>query len=129
MTAKSLGDQELALLRYVADRGGITVGEVADGFGAPRALARSTVLTMMERLRHKGHLTRRRAGGVYRYSSPESSKDVLRRVVESFVERTLDGSVAPFVTYLVERGRVSDAELADLERLVSTLHSRKRDPR
>ncbi len=38
----STGEQELGLLRHVADRGGATVGEVADSFGAERGLARST---------------------------------------------------------------------------------------
>ena len=65
---RSIGDQELALLKHVTDVGGATVGEAAEGFGTPRRLARSTVLTMMERLRQKGHLTRRLVHGVYRYS-------------------------------------------------------------
>ncbi|MGH9160832.1 MAG: BlaI/MecI/CopY family transcriptional regulator [Vicinamibacteraceae bacterium] len=89
MSTKSIGDQELALLTYIAERGGATVGEVAEGFGAPRGLARSTVLTMMERLRLKKRLVRRRYRGVFRYASPASPGDVLRDVVGSFVEGTL----------------------------------------
>jgi len=64
---KTVGDQELALLRDVAETGPSTVGEVAERFGEPRGLARSTVLTMMERLRQKGHLEREQVEGVYRY--------------------------------------------------------------
>ncbi|WP_258224035.1 BlaI/MecI/CopY family transcriptional regulator, partial [Stenotrophomonas sp. HMWF003] len=56
MRGKTIGDQELALLQYVAEQGGATVGEVAAGFGEERGLARSTVLTMMERLRGKAYL-------------------------------------------------------------------------
>ena len=51
MKTRTIGDQELALLRYVAEEGPVTVGQAAEGFGAPRGLARSTVLTVMERLR------------------------------------------------------------------------------
>jgi hypothetical protein len=47
---KSIGDQELALLRFVSDAGRATVAQAVEGFGQPRGLARSTVLTMMERL-------------------------------------------------------------------------------
>jgi predicted transcriptional regulator len=119
----SVGDQELALLRFLAERGGATVGEAAEGFGTPRDLARSTVLTMMERLRKKGHLSRRKVAGVYRYESPASTGELLRGVVEQFVERTLGGSVSPFVTYLAETATVSDDELAELEELVSRLHA------
>ena len=49
-------------------------------------------------------------------------------MVRSFVEKTLDGSVSPFVSYLVESGEVSDEELAELERLVAKLHSQRQEP-
>jgi predicted transcriptional regulator len=127
VTAKSIGDQELALLRYIAERGSATVAQAVEGFGAARGLARSTVLTMMDRLRAKGHLERRRVGGVFHYSSPASSGELLRGVVRSFVEKTLDGSVSPFVSYLVESAEVSDEELVELERLVAKLQSQRQE--
>jgi predicted transcriptional regulator len=125
---KSIGDQELGLLKYVAERGPVSVGQVAEGFGTPRGLARSTVLTMMERLRQKGHLDREQAdGGIFRYSSPVTSGEVLRGAVRSFVEKTLAGSVSPFVAYLTETAEVSDAELAELEGLVARLKSQRQE--
>jgi predicted transcriptional regulator len=124
---KTVGDQELALLRYVAETGPSSVGEVVEGFGEPRGLARSTVLTMMERLRQKRHLEREQVDGVYRYFSPVSEDDLLRGAVRSFVEKTLAGSVSPFVAYLTETGEVSDNELAELEDMVARLKSRKKE--
>jgi predicted transcriptional regulator len=123
---KSVGDRELALLRYVGERGSATVGEVAEGFGRPDGLARSTVLTMMERLRQKGHLTRRQVDGVYRYSPRASTGEVLRGAVRSFVDKTLGGSVRPFAAYLAERSDVSEEELSELEAVVARLQSRGR---
>jgi len=58
MRGKTIGDQELALLQYIAEQDRPSVGEVAAGFGEPRGLARSTVLTMMERMRAKSYLSR-----------------------------------------------------------------------
>lgn len=124
---KTVGDQEMALLRFVAEAGPSTVGEVAERFGEPRGLARSTVLTMMERLRQKGHLEREQVEGVYRYSLLVSEGDLLRGAVRTFVEKTLAGSVSPFVAYLTESGEVSDDELAQLEDLVTRLKSRKQE--
>lgn len=129
-TMKSIGDQELALLRYVAEGGPVSVGQATEGFGEPRGLARSTVLTMMERLRQKGHLEREQVEGVYQYFSPVSSGDLLRGAVRTFVEKTLDGSLSPFVAYLTESAEVSevsDAELAELEQLVSRLKSQRKE--
>jgi predicted transcriptional regulator len=122
--ARTIGGQELALLRFVADEGPISVGEAAERFGAPRGLARSTVLTVMERLRAKKRLTRKRSGGVYLYASPEKADALLSGVVRSFVETTLSGSLSPFVAYLSDSDRVSDAELVELERLVRKLRSK-----
>jgi predicted transcriptional regulator len=130
MSAKTtIGAQELALLRHIADRGGATVAEAVDGFGAEHGLARSTVLTMMERLRKKGHLGRRLAGGVYRYSTRTSSADLLKRAVGRFVERNLGGSVTPFLAYLSESSDVSPAELKELELIVARLNADKRKDR
>lgn len=129
MPEPSIGEQELALLRHIADRRSATVGEAADGFGAARGLARSTVLTMMERLRRKGHLARRLVDGVYRYRARSSSAELMKGAVQRFVERNLDGSVAPFLAYLSEAGQVSDAELRELEDLVAKLNAGKRKAR
>jgi predicted transcriptional regulator len=126
MTQQSIGEQELALLRHIADRGAVSVGEAADDFGAPRGLARSTVLTMMERLRRKGHLARRLLDGVYRYRARASSAELLKGAVQRFVERSLDGSVGPFLAYLSEADDLSDDELQELEGIVSRLAGRKK---
>lgn len=128
MRRKSIGDQELAVLQYIAEHGDASVGEVAAGFGEERGLARSTVLTMMERLRAKAFLKRRQVdGGVFRYSSTRQQDDVVSGAVGRFVEKTLQGSVSPFVAWMSQRTEVSDAELAELEALVATLQSKRKD--
>jgi predicted transcriptional regulator len=129
VTDSPIVGQELALLRHIADRGGVTVGEAADEFGAPRGLARSTVLTMMERLRRKGHLARRMSDGIFRYRAKRSSTDLLRGAVSRFIERSLGGSVSPFIAYLSEGGKVSDDELRELREIVARLDAQSRKER
>lgn len=125
----SIGEQELALLRHVADAGGSTVGEVAESFGADRDLARSTILTMMERLRRKGHLDRKLDHGVFRYRARVSSAELLQGAVGRFVERHLGGSVAPFAAYLSDAEDLSDDELKELSDVVARLRSSRRKAR
>ena len=129
MTGSSIGEQELALLKHIADAGGATVGEVADAFAVDRGLARSTVLTMMERLRKKGLLVRRLDQGVYRYRARATSAELMRGVVERFVERNLGGSVSPFLAYLSGAGELSDDELDELTDLVSRLKTNRKKAR
>jgi len=126
MITKRPGEQELALLTWLAEHPAITVGEVAELYGAPRALARSTVLTMMDRLRKKGHLSRRRVQGVFRYSTGAGPEDLLKDAVGTFVSRTLGGSVSPFVAYLSDEAEVTPEQLAELEDLVARLQTRAR---
>ncbi|MCP3099838.1 BlaI/MecI/CopY family transcriptional regulator [Myxococcus sp. K15C18031901] len=123
---KPVGEQELSVLRYVAEHGPATVGEVAERFGEPQGLARSTILTVMERLRQKGYLTRRKVDGVFQYASPVPAGELLRDVVGDFVQRTLSGSVSPFAAYLSEADDVSDEELQQLQDVVARLRSQKR---
>jgi predicted transcriptional regulator len=118
---RSIGDQELALLRFVGERGQATVAEAVEGFGQPRGLARSTVLTMMDRLRRKGHLGRRMAGHSYVYAPRTPHATAVRHAIASFVDRTLGGSVSPFVAYLAERQELSDEEVGELETLLAAL--------
>ena len=130
MRNKTIGDQELALLQYIAEQGDASVGEVAAAFGESRGLARSTVLTMMERLRAKAYLQRKQVDGgvgVFRYSTTARQDDVVRNAVGSFVEKTLQGSVSPFVAWMSQRTEVSDNELAELEALVATLQSKRKE--
>lgn len=127
MQRKTIGDQELALLQYIDATGSPSVGEVAAGFGEARGLARSTVLTMMERLRGKNYLRRQQHEGVYRYQSTAAQDTVVQGAIAQFVDRTLQGSVSPFVAYLSQREAVSDDELAELEALVEQLQSRRQE--
>ncbi|MBB6248858.1 BlaI/MecI/CopY family transcriptional regulator [Rhodanobacter sp. A1T4] len=127
MSKPSIGDQELSLLHYLAESKNSSVGEVATGYGEPRGLARSTVLTMMERLRSKGYLRRKQVQGMFRYSASTGPAEAMRTAVGSFVEKTLSGSVSPFVAWMSERGEVSDDELAELKALVNQLQSRRKE--
>ena len=129
MIESSVGEQELALLRHVADRDGSTAGEVAESFGADRGLARSTVLTMMERLRQKRLLVRQRVNGVFRYRARASSATLLRGIVQRFVRGHLGGSVTPLLAYLSETHDLSESEVAELGAIVSRLQAGRRKKR
>ena len=124
--AKAVGEQELAVLRYVAEHGPATVGEVAERYGEAQGLARSTILTVMERLRAKGHLTRGKVDGVYQYASRVPKAELLRGVVGDFVQRALAGSLSPFAAYLAQAETVSDEELEQLQAVVRRLQERKK---
>src|SRR5579863_10483934 len=97
---KSLGDQEMEVLQFVLDRGPVSLREAAAHFSAPPALARTTVHTVLERLRTKGYLVRERAEDVLRYRAAVERKTLLDGMIKQFVTARLGGSVSPLVAYL-----------------------------
>jgi predicted transcriptional regulator len=125
MSMPPLGDQELTLLRFITEHAPITVREAAERYGQDNGLARTTVLTMMERLRDKGYLTRSKVRGTNQYSPRLTRSELMSGVVRSFVEKTLGGNLSPFVAYLADGASVSPQELEDLKRLVEELESRE----
>ncbi len=130
----ALGDQELSLLQYINDRNEpVTVREAAQKWGEPQGLARTTVLTVMERLRQKNYLQRDRSAteAAFAYRPVVQKGDLMRSLVAGFVQKTLGGSVAPFVAYLTDvtdSGTLSEAEQTELRRLVESLDSAEAEP-
>lgn len=118
-----LGRLEFDVLRYVADHHPITVRQVAAHFAETSGQARTTVLTVMERLRGKGYLTRRKTGGLHRYAPTIPKSDLLHGLVAEFVEGILGGNVSPFVAYLTQKARLGNDEVRKLEQLVKRVAS------
>lgn len=123
----SIGRVELEILQFVADHNPVTVREVAEHFARVKGYARTTVLTIMERLRRKGYLTRRKVGSTYLYSTSQPKSVLLQTLVDDFVQRVLGGSISPFIVYLSQEAELSDDELQELRRLVKELDTRRRE--
>jgi len=122
-----LGQVELEVLRVVGERAPITVGEVAEHFARTEGKARTTILTIMEKLRAKGFLTRRKLKGSFHYSPTRPPQDVVQGVIRRFVSETLRGSVSPFIAYLTDTKDITDDELRNLKSLVQRLDDRRKE--
>lgn len=121
MRRNKIAGQELDLLQHISDHAPVSVRDVAEGYGIQHELARTTVLTIMERLRKKGFLNRKKSEGVWVYSPAMEKGDLMKGVVKEFFEKTLKGSLSPFVAYLGEDKEVTAEELKQLEQLVNEL--------
>ncbi len=121
-----LGRLEFDVLGYIADHAPISVGKVAAHFAETSGQARTTVLTVMERLRRKRYLTRRKNGGVQQYSPTIPKADLLHRLVADFVDGILGGSVSPFVAYLTRHAKLSADEIRKLEQVLKDIEVRER---
>ncbi len=122
---ESLGQLEREVLQFIADRPPQSVREVAEHFAETSGQARTTILTVMERLRKKGYLKRKKVEEVHRYSATVSREALLDRLVERFVEDVLGGAVSPFLAYLSRSSSLTAAESKKLNDLIGRLESRE----
>ncbi len=125
MGKMKLGPAEWEMLQYVGEHHPVSVREVAEYMAAHKGLARTTVLTVMERLRAKGFLARRKQGGLYRYYPRKTNDELSHGLVQSFVDNMLNGVLSPFFAYLSRSHKLTDQQFAELKRLVQDLESQR----
>ncbi len=125
-----LGHAELEILQIVQEQQPITAGDVARRVAGDSGKARTTVATMLGRLLRKGFLTRKKTGGKFHYSARMNQSQLQRGLVHRFVEKTLGGSLSPFVAYLVEKpDELTAEEVHRLQKLVRELEPREKGTR
>jgi len=123
----NIGRAEMEILRYITDHHPVSVRDVARHVSETKGHVRTTVLNVMERLRTKGYLRRKKAQGIFQYSPSVPKADLLRSLVRDFVARALGGSLSPFVAYLIHEGKLNDEERAELRTLVRELDGPKEE--
>jgi predicted transcriptional regulator len=126
-THKNIPPAEMEILQYILENAPVTVRAVADHFGQTRGLARTTVLTVMERLRQKGHLKREAGAAGYQYMPDRPKSEMQRSLVADFIERSLGGSVSPFVAYLADRAILDESDMEAVNHLLEKLAQIDRD--
>jgi predicted transcriptional regulator len=110
----SLTRQELRIMNVVWAKGGATGRDVCDALSAEKAIAYTTVVTLMNILVAKGHLGRVPDGRQFRYEPKTSRKRVLAGIVRDFVDRVFAGSPQSLMAHLVDETRVTPEEIREL---------------
>lgn len=113
-----LTDAELEVMHVVWDLEGGTVREVHDRLNQNRSLAYTTVMTMMNILEEKGHLTRRKQGRAYRYEPVRPKSQVISGMVDDFLGKVFDGSARPLILSLVKDRKLSEKDLEEIARMI-----------
>ena len=72
---------------------------------------------------------RKKSGGIFQYQPRVGKADLLRSLVGDFVEKTLGGSLSPFVAYLSRDAKLSEQELDELKQAVSGLGGKDKSER
>ncbi|MCS7266171.1 MAG: BlaI/MecI/CopY family transcriptional regulator [Armatimonadetes bacterium] len=98
-----LSPLEAEIMRIVWDKKSATVREVWQELRSQgKRLAYTTVMTVMVRLYEKGILRRVKEGKGYRYFPNQPCETMLKRFVDSIVDRIVAVFGEPAISYLAE---------------------------
>ena len=95
-----LAPLELECLSVLWPLGEGTVREIHRQLAASRPRAYTTIMTIMDRLAHKGIVTRRRVGRAYRYQANLSADEARVSAIEKIVTGFFHGSAEALAAHL-----------------------------
>jgi predicted transcriptional regulator len=99
-----LAPLELECMSVLWPLGEGTVREIHRQLAVSRPRAYTTILTIMDRLAHKGIVTRRRVGRAYRYQPNLSADEARVSAIEKIVTGFFDGSAEALTAHLAAAG-------------------------
>jgi len=113
----TLTEQELEIMKVVWERESVTVRDVYEVLLKRRKVAYTTVMTMMKILEQKGHLKKSQDERAFLYRPARPKRQVIRDMVQEFLNRVFNGSAEPLLVHLVEEHDLSAEELDDIAKL------------
>ena len=117
--ALSKGEMEVA--RILWDLRSATVREVFETFPADRGIDFSTVQTYLRRLEQKGYARAKLQGRTRVYSPRVKPRTVIRETLDDLIDRLFGGETLPLMRHLIEEGKITGEELAELREMIDRL--------
>jgi predicted transcriptional regulator len=114
-----LGDLQLRILQVLWEKDEATVTDVHQALAAERALAYTTVATMLRKMEARGLVTHKAEGRTFVYQAKVEEDEVSRGMADHLLERLFEGSLSDMVSHLLESREVSREELSKLEQLIA----------
>jgi predicted transcriptional regulator len=99
-----LAPLELECMSVLWPLGESTVRDIHRQLAESRPRAYTTIMTIMDRLAHKGIVTRRRVGRAYRYQATLSADEARVSAIDKIVAGFFDGSPEALAAHLAASG-------------------------
>jgi BlaI family transcriptional regulator, penicillinase repressor len=116
---------QLSILHVLWDQGEATTQQVWEVLNRDRALALTTVATLLSRLERKSVLSHRREGRQYVYTATVTQSEVRRSKVRELTENLFGGDATALLSHLV---RADDVRAEELARIRELLDAAERGP-
>lgn len=118
MARLTISDAESVVMQALWAAGEATAEDLIASVAAPNGWAEATVRTLINRLLTKGAIEAEREGRRYRYRPLLPRADWVAEESAGVVDRVFGGRVAPLVAHFSEQGRLSQADIDELRKLI-----------
>lgn len=119
---------EWQVLDALWDRAPATAADVYAALGDDTAWHLKTVNTFLARLVEKGVLRVRRDGKANVYAPKLTRAQCVRRESDTFLQRVFRGAAGPMLAHFCERADLTDAEIAQLRKILAARSPKKKGP-
>lgn len=114
----TLTPQELAIMKVVWRLDKATVRDVYEALRERRAVAYTTVMTMMKILEDKGYLKKTLVDRAHVYRPSKPRQQVVGAMVRDFVDRVFDGAASGLLVHIAKDNRLSKSERDHIRKLI-----------
>jgi predicted transcriptional regulator len=105
-------------MKIVWSLGTATVRDVYEALRSKRAIAYTTVMTMMRILEEKGYLKKTLADRAHVYKPAKPRHQVVGAMVKDFVDRVFDGASEPLLLHLSKDSRLTGKQRELMKQLI-----------
>jgi predicted transcriptional regulator len=117
--AQDITETELAVLRFLWDRGAATIRQLTDVFYPGGGAAQyATIQKLLDRMEAKGFVRRDRKLYVHLFEAVLDRDELIGRRLRSLAETLCDGSLTPLLTHLARTQSLTDAERMTLRAII-----------
>ncbi|MFT3761191.1 MAG: BlaI/MecI/CopY family transcriptional regulator [Pseudoxanthomonas sp.] len=117
----SISEAEAVVMEVLWQRHPQNADEVVATLSERSDWAEPTVKTLLNRLLNKGAIRAERDGRRYLYSPVLAREAWVAQQSEGLLQRLFGGRVAPLVAHFSERGKLTEADIAELKRLIGEI--------
>lgn len=121
-----ISDAESVVMEVLWNRSPLGSDEVVAVLSARSDWAEPTIKTLLNRLLKKGAVRADRDGRRYLYSPQLTREAWVASQSQGVLDRLFGGRVAPLVAHFSERGKLSQADIDELRRLIEDLDDDRR---
>ena len=119
--ASSIGPAELEVLKILWDSSPLDADSIILRLDSNQSTHPRTVKTLLNRLVKKKAIGFKEEGRKYHYFAILDRDTYFRYETQSFLNRCFDGQLSPLVSYFAKQNKLSDKDIAELERLIELM--------